>query len=263
VVAVAADLAAALAADLACALDPVELALRVGLPPDPWQADFLRSVEPRILLNCSRQSGKSTVTALLAVHAASYDPGALVLLLSPSLRQSQELFRKALAVYRSLDNPVPSEAESALRLELANGSRIVSLPGKEQTVRGFSGVRLLAIDEAARVHDDLYFAIRPMLAVSGGRLVALSTPFGNRGWWYDAWESPEPWRRFRVPAEQCPRISAEFLEEERRTMGEWWFRQEYGCDFLDAESRVFASHDIERAFRDEVEVWDLDWKRSL
>jgi hypothetical protein len=124
-------------------------------------------------------------------------------------------------------------------------------------------VRLLAIDEAARVHDDLYFAIRPMLAVSGGRLVALSTPFGNRGWWYDAWESPEPWRRFRVPAEQCPRISAEFLEEERRTMGEWWFRQEYGCDFLDAESRVFASHDIERAFRDEVEVWDLDWKRSL
>jgi hypothetical protein len=254
---VPADLAVDLAADLATALDPAALAVRTGLSPDRWQTEFLRSTDPRVLLNCSRQSGKSTVTALLAVHTALYDPGALVLLLSPSLRQSQELFRKALDTYRSLENPVPVEAESALRLELENGSRIVSLPGKEQTVRGFSGVRLLAIDEAARVADDLYFAIRPMLAVSGGRLVALSTPFGTRGWWYEAWRSPEPWQRFQIPAEQCPRISAAFLDEERRTMGDWWFRQEYGCDFLDAETQPFAREDIDRAFEEEVEPWDL------
>jgi hypothetical protein len=246
-----------LAGDLACALDPSELARRVGLGPDAWQTDFLRIAAPRVLLNCSRQSGKSTVTALLAVHTALYDPGSLVLLLSPSLRQSQELFRKALATYRGLDNAIPIEGESALRLELENGSRIVSLPGKELTVRGFSGVRLLAIDEAARVDDDLYFAIRPMLAVSGGRLVALSTPFGTRGWWYEAWRSAEPWRRFQVPAEQCPRISAEFLAEEQRTMGDWWFRQEYGCDFLDAETQPFSREDIERAFAEKVEPWNL------
>lgn len=251
------ELAIDLATDLACALDPVELARRVGLPPDPWQAEFLRCTDPRILLNCSRQSGKSTVTALLGVHAALYEPGALVLLLSPSLRQSQELFRKALDVYRALDKTEPVEAQSALRLELENGSRIVSLPGKEHTVRGFSGVRLLAIDEAARVPADLYFAIRPMLAVSGGRLVALSTPFGTRGWWYEAWRSAEPWRRFQVPAEECPRISSEFLEEERRTMGDWWFRQEYLCDFLDAETQPFTRDDIDNAFAEEVEAWDL------
>ena len=252
-----AELVAQLASDLACALDPAALAARIGMPPDPWQAEFLRSADPRVLLNCSRQSGKSTVTALLGVHTALYEPGALVLLLSPSLRQSQELFRKALDTYRALANPVPVEAESALRLELENGSRIVSLPGKEQTVRGFSGVRLLAVDEAARVPDDLYFSIRPMLAVSGGRLVALSTPFGTRGWWFEAWRSAEPWRRFQVPATECPRISAEFLEEERRTMGQWWFRQEYGCDFLDAETQPFAREDIEQAFAEEVEPWDL------
>jgi hypothetical protein len=248
---------AQLASDLACALDPAALAARIGMPPDPWQADFLRSTDSRVLLNCSRQSGKSTVTALLGVHSALYEPGALVLLLSPSLRQSQELFRKALDTYRALANPVPVEAESALRLELENRSRIVSLPGKEQTVRGFSGVRLLAVDEAARVPDDLYYSIRPMLAVSGGRLVALSTPFGTRGWWFEAWRSAEPWRRFQVPAEQCPRISAEFLEEERRTMGDWWFRQEYGCDFLDAETQPFAREDIEQAFAEEVKPWEL------
>jgi hypothetical protein len=251
------DLAADLAADLACALDPAELARMVDLPPDPWQAEFLRSTDQRILLNCSRQAGKSTVTALLGVHAALYEPGALVLLLSPSLRQSQELFRKALDIYRALENPLPVEAESALRLELDNGSRIISLPGKEQTVRGFSGVRLLAVDEAARVPDDLYFSIRPMLAVSGGRLVALSTPFGTRGWWYEAWRSDEPWERYEVPAEQCPRISREFLEEEQRSMGEWWLAQEYGCEFLDAETQPFGREEVERAFEEEVEAWAL------
>jgi hypothetical protein len=246
-----------LARDLVLALDPVEMVRESSLEPDPWQAKALRSRAPRILLNCSRQAGKSTVTAALAVHTALYEPGALALLLSPSLRQSQELFRKALEIYHSLDHPVPMEAESALRFELENGSRIVSLPGKQQTVRGFSGVRLLAIDEAAQVPDELYFSARPMLAVSGGRLVALSTPFGNRGWWFEAWRSEEPWERYEVSAIDCPRISEEFLDEERRTLGEWWFRQEYECHFMDAETQPFVRDDVERAFEEEVEPWAL------
>lgn len=191
-------LARELAHDLALALDPVLVGREAGLDPDPWQARFLRSPAPRILLNCARQSGKSTVTALLAAHTALYQPGSLVLLLSPTQRQSHELFRKALDIYRGLSTAVPIQQESALRMELANGSRIVSLPGKEETVRGFSGVRLLAVDEAARVPDELYFSVRPMLAVSAGRLVALSTPFGTRGWWFEAWRSEEPWERYRV-----------------------------------------------------------------
>jgi Terminase large subunit, T4likevirus-type, N-terminal len=256
-------LACEFAHELALALDPVLVAHGAGLDPDEWQARFLRSASPRILLNCARQSGKSTVTALLAAHTALYQPGALVLLLSPTQRQSHELFRKALEIYRDLATAIPIESESALRLELANGSRIVSLPGKETTVRGYSGVKLLAVDEAARVPGDLYFSVRPMLAVSGGRLVALSTPFGTRGWWYEAWRSAETWERYRVPATECPRISREFLDEERRAMGDWWFRQEYGCDFLDAESQLFSTDDIERAFAEEVEPWDLPWKRSL
>jgi hypothetical protein len=250
-------LARELAQDLARALDPAQLAREAGLDPDGWQTRFLRSLAPRVLLNCARQSGKSTITALLALHTALYDAGSLVLLLSPALRQSQELFRKALAFYRDLGRPVPMESESALRLELGNGSRIVSLPGKEATVRGYSGVRLLAVDEAARVPDELYFSVRPMLAVSGGRLVAISTPFGSRGWWFEAWRSAEARERYKVPAQEFPRISREFLEEERRTMGEWWYGQEYGCEFLDAETQPFGREDVERAFEEEVEAWAL------
>ena len=246
-----------IATDLALALDPARLAQQAGITPDPWQAALLRSGAPRVLINASRQSGKSTTTAVLAVHTAVFDPGALVLLLSPSLRQSQELFRKCLSVYRALDRPVPVEAESALRLELETGSRIVSLPGKEETIRGYSGVRLLLIDEAARVPGDLYIAVRPMLAVSGGRLVALSTPFGTRGWWYEAWYSSENWERYEVPATLCPRIPPAFLEEERRNLGEWWFEQEYLCRFMDADTQAFRREDVDRAFTEEVQAWAL------
>jgi hypothetical protein len=246
-----------LAADLARALDPVRLAEQAGIRPDPWQADMLRSTAPRVLLLCSRQAGKSTITSILAVHTALYDPGSLVLLLSPTLRQSSELFKKCASVYQALGRPVPAESESALQLALENGSRIVSLPGKEGTIRGYSGVRLLAIDEAAWVPDDLYLAVRPMLAVSGGRLVALSTPHGTRGWFYESWRGQEPWARYEVPATSCPRISAQFLEEERRSMGEWWFEQEYMCRFLDAQSQAFSRDDVEQCFREEVEGWSL------
>jgi hypothetical protein len=247
----------ALAADIAAALDPVELARRVGIVPDGWQAEVLRSTADRVLLNCCRQSGKSTIAALRAVHEAVYIPGSLCLLVSPSLRQSQELFKKALGAYRILGRPVPPEAESKLSLHLENGSRIESLPGKESTVRGFSGVRLIVVDEAARVPDDLYISLRPMLATSGGRLLALSTPFGTRGWWFDAWRSDNAWERYEVPASEVPRISPEFLEEERQTLGAWFFAQEYECRFMEAETQAFRREDVERMFEQEVEPWLL------
>jgi hypothetical protein len=248
------------ATDLALALDPVRFArATLGMDPDPWQGRVLRSTARRILLDAARQSGKSTTVAILTTHTVLYESDSLVLLLSPTLRQSAELFKKCLAVYRSVEHPVPSESQTALTLTLENGSRIVSLPGKEANVRGYSGVKLLIVDEASRVPNDLYASARPMLAVSGGRLLALSTPFGTRGWWYEAWVSGarEPWERYEVPATQVPRISPEFLAEERRTLGEWWFEQEYMCRFLDAETQAFRREDIDRAFEEEVQAWEL------
>ncbi len=242
-----------IAADLATALDAVLLAQRAGITPDPWQATVLRSRSPRLLLNCSRQSGKSTTTGVLAVHTALYQPGALVLLLSPSLRQSQELFKKCLDVYRVAGRPVPADAESALRLELANGSRIVSLPGTEVSVRGFSAVRLLVIDEAARVDDALYTSVRPMLAVGAGRLVAMSTPFGKRGWWHREWTEGGPaWQRVEVPASMCPRIPPAFLDEERRALGPWWYRQEYECQFSDTTDSLFGADEVRAAITSDI-----------
>jgi hypothetical protein len=230
-----------LAQDLRLALDPVRFAGAVGVTPDAWQRDLLRTNNKHVLLNVSRQAGKSTMSAVIGLHRALFYPGSLVLCLAPALRQSQELFQKIVGSYRDLGRPVTARAEQRLSLELDNGSRIICLPGTERTIRGFSGVDLLLMDEAARVEDGLYYAVRPMLAVSGGSMLMLSTPHGRRGAFFEAWENGgDEWERFRVPAEECPRISPEFLEEERRSMPDFWYRQEYGCEFLDTEDQVFS-----------------------
>ena len=125
------------------ALDPSAILGARGLAPDPWQRDFLFARDRQVLLNCSRQSGKSTVVSALALHAALFTPGGLVLLLSPSQRQSAEIFRKVHDAYVALNRPIPATYESQLRLELANGARVLCLPGREETIRSFGGVTLL------------------------------------------------------------------------------------------------------------------------
>jgi hypothetical protein len=233
--------------------DPAGVMTAGGLDPDPWQADVMRSGADRTLLLCSRQAGKSSVSAALAVRTALLEAGSPVLLLSPSQRQSGELFRKVLDLYGALGRPVPAVRETALQLELANGSRVVSLPGTEGTVRGFSKVSLLVIDEAARVSDPLYYAVRPMLAVSRGRLVALSTPFGQRGWFHAEWTGTGDWARVRVTADQVPRITKEFLAEERRALGDRWFNQEYRTEFTACVDAVFDYEDIQKALSTDVQ----------
>jgi Terminase large subunit, T4likevirus-type, N-terminal len=229
-----------------------------GFEPDDWQIDVLTSQHARVLMNCCRQSGKSTVTAALAVTEALHH-ASLVLLLSPSLRQSQELYRKVRMLYRPQAARVPIVQESALRLELCNGARIISLPGSEETVRGFSAVDLLCVDEASRVDDALFAAISPMLAISNGRMILLSTPAGQRGFFYQEWMSTHPWERVCIPASYCPRIRSEFLQQERLSMPPYVFQQEYECQFMSrVEGGIFSEWTIHKMFDDDaVEAWDF------
>jgi hypothetical protein len=230
---------------LSLALDPALILEARGIVPDPWQRSLLLSRDRQVLLCCSRQAGKSTVVSALVLHTALFRPGALVLLLSPSQRQSAEIFRKVLEADNALGRPVPAVYRTQLRLELANGSRILCLPGREETIRSFGGVNLLVLDEAARIRDDLYRSVRPMLAVSQGRLVALSTPFGQRGWFYQEWVGDGPWQRVQITWRDYPRISPAFIDEERRALGDAWVAQEYETAFTALEGLVYP--DFSRA----------------
>jgi hypothetical protein len=161
--------------------------------------------------------------------------------------------------YKDLGKRIPSETETALTLQLVNKSRIVSLPGKEQTVRGYSGVSLLVIDEAALVNDDLYYSVRAMLAVSRGRLIILSTPFGKRGFFWRVWSESSAWKKVKIRANQCCRIPPSFLKEERAALGEWWYAQEYLCEFSENVDAFFSYEEIHAAITDEVKpLWGPD-----
>jgi hypothetical protein len=236
--------------------DRVEFARSLGIVPDPWQAQLLHSEAARVILNCSRQSGKSTMASVRALHKALAAAGSLVLILAPAERQAKELFSKVATFYRTLGHVIPTDSYRKLGMELSNGSRIEALPGSERTIRGFSGVDLLIVDEASRVADDLYYAVRPMLAVSGGSLMMLSTPWGRRGIFFEEWISvagdSSAWERYEVPASQCPRIPEAFLEEERRALPARMYRQEYECSFEEVDDAVFAYDLIEEAITPEV-----------
>jgi len=166
--------------DLAHGLDAVAFAEdRLGFGPDPWQARLLRSAARQLALNVCRQGGKSTTVAVLALHTALYVPGSLTLLVSPSQRQSRELFAKVMDL-RSLEPVEQLDEDNRLSATLTNRSRIVSLPGDPKTVRGYSGPALVVEDEAGYVDDDMVQALRPMLAVSRGRLILMSTSRSSR-----------------------------------------------------------------------------------
>jgi hypothetical protein len=232
------------------ALDPAYFMEICGYSPDAWQQEFLRSPSRRLLLNCSRQAGKSSVVAIAALHEALYRPGALALIVSPSLRQSSETFRILLRAYARCGVVMPTVQESTLKIELANGSRVLSLPGSADTLRGFSAVTTLILDEAAQIPDPLFDTLTPMLAVTSetSRLIALSTPHGRSGWFWRAWSEGEEWTRITLRAEECSRISAAFLREERSRLGDALYAQEFGCEFIQSEDQLFSDEVIARMF---------------
>ena len=220
---------------LEAAKDPVVFArYYLNITPDPWQANFLRSTHPRLCLNCSRQSGKSSTAAILALWEAIHKPRSTIVLDSPSLRQSQELMLKFAEFLDMVDKNVKLDSDTKLSVRFANGSRVLALPGSEKTIRGISAVTLLILDEAAAIPDELYGAVRPMLAVSKGRLVLMSTPRGEQGFFYDTWAKSKGWEKIEVPWQQCPRIDPAFIEEERLERGNAWVAQEYECQFIGA-----------------------------
>jgi hypothetical protein len=169
----------------------------------------MTSTGKRTLWNIHRQGGKNTTAAALGLHTALYRPKSLVLLVSPSLRQSGELVRKVADLADRLEHPPELDEDNRLSLSVQGGGRVVSLPGAEATIRGFSAATLVIEDEAARAPDDLYRAVRPMMAVSGGRLILMSTPFGKRGHFHAEWSEGGPvWERAAVKATECSRILA-------------------------------------------------------
>ena len=287
--------------------DAVSFFERQGLTADPWQRDVLNDQARHIVMKCSRQSGKSTVVGTKVMHHAKTKPGAMVILGSPTQRQSAELLAKAIEAHdlnhgrggvalthwqgdtsseiadpwdyvvtlAADKGPVDVELESQSRLEvrLANRSRIVAVPGRSAgSVRGYSRVSLLVIDEAAFTPVEFFQAVFPMLAVSGGQIILLSTPYAEVGPYFELmtqtpdWDDSKPgaeqedaWRKVNVPWQMCPRISPAFIEAELKRYGAEYVAREYECKFVRAIGAVFRKEDVDAITRPDIEVWEGLW----
>jgi len=231
---------------LLAAIDPVTwFESYSGLKLDDWQKDLLRSNRDTIV-NVSRQGGKSFTAAILAVHYANFHPGSLILIVSYNLDQSLELGSKCRAICNTCR--VATTSEAVTHIYFANGSRILALCGQEQSIRGYSS-QLIIVDEASRVPDELIFTIRPMLAVTKGRLVMISTPWLKTGFFYDTWDGDNDWLKLEVTADQISRITPEFLANERKSMPDSIFMREYFCKFMDiGEGGLFNPGQLEGMF---------------
>lgn len=234
-----------LATEISLRVDPTGTMRMCGLTPDPFQARLLCSQSTRILLLCSRQLGKSTSVAFTALNTAYLVPDSLILISSKTENQARELFVKITRAHNRL-NLVTSVRDTNLTLELSNGARCVALCGEGDSLRGYSDPNLCIIDEAAIVSDSVMTALLPMTIVSGGRLIALSTPMGKRGWFYEKWiADDQSWERINGKAIDSPRISKAALEQQRKDLGERKFAAEFDNQFVESEGQLFSDETID------------------
>lgn len=229
---------------------------------EPIQERIILDQSPRIILNSSRQTGKTTTAALkIACESLTY-PG-MYLLIAPTERQAVEFYRQ---VSEFIGNAYPQMEyikHQETGLELPNHSRVIALPARGENIRGFKPIQgrlVMAIDEAAFVKEADYRSCRPFLS-HGGKLLLMSTPFGKRGFFYDIWTKIEAggapeWSAYSVKASECSHIKQEFLDEERMALGPWWYQQEYECQFLDNIAGFFDMDAVRAALDVGVEPYE-------
>jgi hypothetical protein len=232
--------------------DPVRLFKMLDLAPDQWQADFLRqqcSDDPhkRVALACARQTGKSTSISLFAA-LRMMTAGETVAISAPAFRQSLETAQRVRRIIKQL-GLVPITKDSVTDTGLANGGRLIVLPSSGATARGFT-LNWLAVDEAAYlpVDCDLLESLAPALALADGGIIMCSSPGLSAGLLYEAWQSTN-WQKIKVTAYQCPRISAEFLLEQREMLGENGFSREYLADFVTEGAQLVTADQLAACVR--------------
>jgi hypothetical protein len=229
---------------------PLDLAADLALDLDAWQRRVLSSTAPRLIMKGPRQVGKSAVSGLLSLHTALALPGSLTLLIAPANDQSKELARTVRGMASRLGLATTERVEaltptllSASRIEFASGSRIIALPGRsEASVRGYGAPGLIVCDEASRIPEETYAAVRPMLVASpGGRLVLLSTPWTKSGTFYRTWTGSSPaWERIAIATADCPRLTPAYLAHERAELPHWVYAREYLGEFSDDDLTLFT-----------------------
>lgn len=228
--------------ELAALLDDENIFTKNGLSPDLFQSQVLQFSAKKLLVACGRQVGKTTAVSGLASQMALRSDDSLILICAPSERQVRELLRTVKRLFKGAGYVDEIANDAILTLELKNGSRIIGVSAAAADgLRGFGGVDLMIIDEAAFVDDALFSIAVPMTATNPkSKLILLSTPNGHSNFFARRWhDSADEWTRVRWTSEQCGRIDPGFLAAQRRELGERLYAQEFLAEFITEGNAVF------------------------
>ena len=217
---------------------------------DDWQKEYIAH-EGNTVVRAGRQSGKSYAESLRVALFALLNPKTSTLIIASVDRQSIELLEKVKAQIMGLAKKQIKGRPTFHKIELYNGSKIIAEPAGQTGygLRGFTVDKLVA-DEAHYIPDAVFVAIRPMLATTGGTLDLLSTPRGNEGFFYDCFQSDD-FHKIHIKSKDCPRITDEFLGQERKRMTKLEYCQEYEAEFLDSLMQFFSRELIEECFSED------------
>ena len=237
--------------ELAYQIDPVAWVREVlGFEPTPWQAEFLRAPRGASVIALTARAGRQDHDRRLG-HRPSHAVYAGRVKTCPAQRQSAELRR-----VREILVKVGTELknDNVYGLELKNGSRVLALPGSDDSIRGLTVDGWIIADEAARLSTDLLSALPPMRARRPqARLAMLSTAWSRTDPFWTVWDNDDPsWLRLRATAEIPGLFDPRFLEQERRALGEHDFNREYLGIPMGAHSSLFNWDMYDRATRVEV-----------
>ena len=227
----------------------------LGFNPFPYQEKFLKDESKRVVACFGRQTGKTTVVAVRAVHFAFTNAEAVVLVVSPSLRQSMIMFERICRFIES--NPYTAKSvrrKTCTVVELRNGSRIIALPCAAHRLRGFTA-HMVIVDEAAFVPDEVVTEIlNPMLAATDGVLILAGTPWG-RNYFYKAFTDPD-FSVHKVKSSECPLISEEFLRKQRECMTAEAYAREYEAEFVEETQSYFSQNLVQHCLAPELQLHD-------
>jgi hypothetical protein len=235
--------------EIAYRVDPVTWVGNVlNVTPAEWQESFLRAPwGASILVLSARQVGKTTTAAWAIAHAMVYRPGSLSVIACPAQRQSAEAVRRVRECV--IQAGAELKSDNVYGLELKNGSRVLALPGTDDSIRGLTVDSWIVADEAARLPNDLIAALRPMRARRPqARFAMLSTAWTRTDPFWTAWADDDPsWIRLKATADAVAIFSPAFLEQERRGLGEQAFQREYLGVPTGAHTSPFSWELYERA----------------
>ena len=181
-----------------------------------------------ILALTARQVGKTTAAAWAMAHTAVHVPNSLSVVVCPAQRQSAEPVRKVKETL--IKAGVKLKNDNVYAVELENGARVLALPSSHDSIRGLTVDGWIVADEAAQLSPDLLAAVHPMRARRPqARFAMLSTAWSRTDPFWTAWASDDStWIRLKATVDMDPTLfPTEYLEQERKALGEHAFKREY------------------------------------